>query len=210
MFRQFRAVSEVPAEFVAKNISFRGQIREIRQGNTLGVYHIPLLRSFKKPYSTSDSDAPAQSSLLDVSLVGIEFREGGYKWLSDNVLSTEVKMTPLQITKESMLDCMVYKKKGWFSSASVNEEMVHQGVAVTCHVSTLTNNPLYHKLQRRLLKAELQAEKKGVGIWIRPSLLERLQNKVLLPFSKMKGVLSVVQNLSVGSIFSRKSGKVDK
>lgn len=88
--------------------------------------------------------------------------------------------------------------------------MVHQGVAVTCHVSTLTNNPLYHKLQRRLLKAELQAEKKGAGIWIRPSLLERLQNKVLLPFSKMKGVLSAVQNRSVGSIFSRKSGKVDK
>ena len=62
-------------------------------------------------YEYFSSDAPAQSSLLDVSLVGIEFREGGYKWLSDNVLSTEVKMTPLQITKESMLDCMVYKKK---------------------------------------------------------------------------------------------------
>ena len=56
-------------------------------------------------------EAPAQSSLLDVSLVGIEFREGGSKWLSDNVLSTEVKMTPLQVTRESTLDCMVYKKK---------------------------------------------------------------------------------------------------
>lgn len=56
-------------------------------------------------------EAPAQSSLLDVSLVGIEFREGGFKWLSDNVLSTEVKMTPLQITEEGTLDCIVYKKK---------------------------------------------------------------------------------------------------
>ena len=56
-------------------------------------------------------EAPAQSSLLDVSLVGIEFREGGFKWLSDNVLSAEVKMTPLQVTKESTLDCVVYKKK---------------------------------------------------------------------------------------------------
>ena len=56
-------------------------------------------------------DAPAKSSRLDVSLVGIEFREGGFKWLSDNVLSTEVKMTPLQVTKESTLDCMMYKKK---------------------------------------------------------------------------------------------------
>ena len=88
--------------------------------------------------------------------------------------------------------------------------MVQQGVAVTCHVTTLANNALYHKLQRRLLKAELHAEKKGVGIWIRPSLLERLQSKVLLPFSKIKGALSSVQNLSLGNIFSRKSGKDDK
>ena len=57
------------------------------------------------------SCAPAHRSLLDVSLAGIEFREGGYKWLSDHVVSTEVKMTPLQITKKSTLDCMVYKKK---------------------------------------------------------------------------------------------------
>ena len=62
-------------------------------------------------YEYFSLDAPAQSSLLDVSLVGIEFREGGYKWLSDNVLSTEVQMTPLQVTKESALDCVMYKKK---------------------------------------------------------------------------------------------------
>ena len=88
--------------------------------------------------------------------------------------------------------------------------MVQQGVAVTCHVTTLTNNAIYHKLQRTLLKAELQAEKKGVGIWRRPSLLERLQSKVLLPFSKIKGALSAVQNLSFATLFSRKSGKEDK
>ena len=87
--------------------------------------------------------------------------------------------------------------------------MVQQGVAVTCHVSTLTNNQLYQKLQRRLLKAELLAEKKGVGIWIRPSLLERLQNRMLLPFSKIRGALSALRNLSLGSVFSRKSGKDD-
>lgn len=56
-------------------------------------------------------EASALSSLLDVSLVGIEFRDGGYKWLSDHALSREVQMTPLQVTKESTLDCIVYKKK---------------------------------------------------------------------------------------------------
>lgn len=89
----------------------------------------------------------------------------------------------------------------------VNEEMVQQGVAVTCHVSTLTGSSMYHKFQKRLLKAELRAEKKGVGIWIRPSLLERLQNKLLYPVSRMKGVLSAVKNLSLGKLFSRKATK---
>lgn len=85
--------------------------------------------------------------------------------------------------------------------------MVRQGVAVTCHVSTLTDIPLYHKLQKRLLKAELHAEKKGVGIWIRPSPLERLQNKLSFPISRVKGAFSTVQNLSLGRIFSKKTTK---
>lgn len=89
----------------------------------------------------------------------------------------------------------------------VNEEMVRQGVAVTCHVSTLTDSLLYHKFQRRLLKAELRAEKKGVGIWIRPSLLERLQNKLLYPVTRVEVALSAVKNLSLGKLFSRKATK---
>ncbi|KAL9970332.1 hypothetical protein ACROYT_G022687 [Oculina patagonica] len=207
VFRQFKAVSDVPTEFVAKNISFRGHVRELKQDNTLGVYHIPLVKSFKKSYSSFDTETSAQSSLLAISLLGVEFREGGYKWLSDHVLSAKVQMTPLQVTKDNTLDCIVYKKKGWLSSMCVNEEMVRQGVAVTCHVPTLTDSPLYHKLQRRLLKAELHAEKKGVGIWIRPSLLERLQNQLLFPVSRIKGAFSAVQNLSLRRLFSRKGTK---
>ncbi|KAJ7379577.1 hypothetical protein OS493_013972 [Desmophyllum pertusum] len=206
-FRQFKAVSDVPTEFVAKNISFRGHVREVRLDNTLGIYHIPLLRGLKKSYSSSDTEVSEQSSLLAISLLGLEFREGGNKWLSDHVLSTKVQMTPLQVTKENTLDCIVYKKKGWFSSMSVNEEMVRQGVAVTCHVSSLTNSPLDATLQRRLLKAELLAEKKGVGIWIRPSLLERLQSTLSFPVSRLKGAFNAVQNLSLGRLFSRKATK---
>ena len=123
---------------------------------------------------------------------------------------TKVAIDNIFLYSQYEILCVLLTYQGWFSPASVNEEMVLQGVAVTCHVSTLTNNPLYHKLQRRLLKAELHAEKKGVGIWLRPSLLERLQNRVLRPFSKVKRAFNTVRYLSLGSIFSRKSGKDDE
>lgn len=54
-FSQFRAVSDVPTEFVTKNISFHGIVREVRSDNTLGICHIPLLRGFSKVHSLSDT-----------------------------------------------------------------------------------------------------------------------------------------------------------
>ena len=94
--------------------------------------------------------------------------------------------------------------QGWFQCKCVNEELIRQGVAVTVHVATLAHSLPYHELQRRLLKAELRAEKKGVGIWVKPALLERLQNMISFPAYKMKQVISATQNLSFTRIFSRK------
>lgn len=54
-FSQFIAVSDVPTEFVTKNISFHGIVREVRSDNTLGICHIPLLRGFSKVHSLSDA-----------------------------------------------------------------------------------------------------------------------------------------------------------
>ena len=56
-------------------------------------------------------EASKQSSLLAVSLLGVEFREGGNQWLADHLMSTEVKITPLQVTRKNTLDSIVYKKK---------------------------------------------------------------------------------------------------
>ena len=89
----------------------------------------------------------------------------------------------------------------------MNEELVQQGVAVTCHLSTLANSELYTKLQKRLLKAELKAERKGVGIWIRPSLAENLQRVFSFPSVKMKQAAAAVQNLPIKQLFAKKTGK---
>ena len=87
----------------------------------------------------------------------------------------------------------------------VNEELVRQGVAVTCHVPTLSHSAPYVKLQTRLLKAELRAEKKGVGIWVKPSLLESLQKVLSIPAVKMKQAVSAIPNFSFRRLFSRKT-----
>ena len=54
-FSQFRAVSDVPTEFVTKNISFHGIVKEVRSDTTLGICHIPLLRGVSKVLSSSDT-----------------------------------------------------------------------------------------------------------------------------------------------------------
>lgn len=91
----------------------------------------------------------------------------------------------------------------------MNEELVRQGMAVTCHVSTLLKSRPYMKLQRQLLKAELRAEKKGVGIWVRPSLSEKLQRLLSIPAITIKQAVSAVQRVSFKRFFSRKVPKDD-
>lgn len=97
--------------------------------------------------------------------------------------------------------------QGWFLSTCVNEELVKQGVGVTCHLSTLTNSEPFTKLQKRLLKAELKAERKAVGIWIRPSPGENLQRVFSFPYVKMKQAAAIVQNLPIKQLFAKKTGK---
>lgn len=47
-------------------------------------------------------------------MLGVEFRDGGHKWLKDNLMSAEVHITPFQVTKDSTLDCVLHKKKVHF------------------------------------------------------------------------------------------------
>ena len=50
----------------------------------------------------------------------------------------------------------------------MNEDLVQRGLAITqCNISSSPNMLLYHELMERLLKVELQADKKGKGIWAR-------------------------------------------
>ena len=56
----------------------------------------------------------------------------------------------------------------------VNEELIRLGLGRVEHIEGLVGNTFYLRLSERLVKAEIYAEKKGVGVWTRPSLRERL------------------------------------
>ena len=58
----------------------------------------------------------------------------------------------------------------------VNEEVIRLGLATVSHIDGLEGNREVTKLMTRLVKAEVKAEKKGVGIWSRPSLMERIRS----------------------------------
>ena len=46
-------MSDVPREFVTKNIPLKGHVTEIRPDNTLGVRHIPVVQGIRNQYSSS-------------------------------------------------------------------------------------------------------------------------------------------------------------
>ena len=78
--------------------------------------HKALLQATIKFCLISPAGISSQNNLLNVSLPGVELREGGHQWLTDNVMLAKVRMIPLQITANNTLDCILYKRQVNISS----------------------------------------------------------------------------------------------
>ncbi|XP_029441647.1 protein C3orf33 homolog [Rhinatrema bivittatum] len=67
---------------------------------------------------------------------------------------------------ESALDCFVLLNRGRLFSVCLNEEILREGLGRAIGMEGLRPDSKRHwKLQRRLLRAELRAQKKGRGLW---------------------------------------------
>ena len=73
--------------------------------------HKALLQATIKFCLIPPAGISSQNNLLNVSLPGVELREGGHQWLTDNVRLAKVRMIPLQITANNTLDCILYKRQ---------------------------------------------------------------------------------------------------
>ncbi|KAG7470968.1 hypothetical protein MATL_G00119520 [Megalops atlanticus] len=166
---KFGAASEIPARFIERHVSLRGRVHRVTERG-LEVEHVPINVPLLSPLlKKRQSDA-----LLDVRLAGVELTEEGWTWLRQQLRPTETVWFRLIRRETEVLDCMVSVSRGIVSNTCVNEELLWLGLAKTVPILGLHHQSrLYWRLHKRLLKAEVRAERKGKGLWKEKSLRER-------------------------------------
>ncbi|XP_038671729.1 protein C3orf33 homolog isoform X2 [Scyliorhinus canicula] len=174
LFTKFTSAAEIPDRFIEKSVQLRGRIHQITR-NGLEIEHIPITL----PFISSLQRRWQSNGHLMVRLAGLQMTDEGRTWLREQIKPSQVVWFQPLRKENSFIDCVVRFKKGVFFSVSLNEEILRNGLGRTVNVEGLNSNPkLYWRLQTKLLKAELNALKKGKGIWKEPTLLERISNNL--------------------------------
>ncbi|XP_069753007.1 protein C3orf33 homolog isoform X2 [Narcine bancroftii] len=174
LITKFTSAFEIPNNFIEKSIKLRGRIHHVTE-NGLEVEHIPinlpLISSLQKKWQPDGH--------LLIRLAGLQMTDEGRTWLSEQVKSPHVIWFQLLRRENHFIDCIVRLNKGGIFSFCLNEEILRRGLGRAVNIEGLHSNPkLYWRLQTKLLKAELTAQKKGKGIWKEPTLLEKISNNV--------------------------------
>ncbi|XP_023380025.1 protein C3orf33 homolog isoform X1 [Pteropus vampyrus] len=169
---KFTSSSDIPVEFIRKNVKLRGRLRRITE-NGLEIEHVPItlpiISSWRKePYG-----------FLLVKLAGVELTETGKVWLQKELKPSQILWFQLLGKENSALFCYLLVNKGKYFSVNLNEEILRRGLGKTVHVPGLNyDSKIYWKIHRNLLKAELIALKKREGIWKEESKKESYLEKL--------------------------------
>ncbi|XP_036990298.2 protein C3orf33 homolog isoform X2 [Artibeus jamaicensis] len=156
---KFTSSSDIPVEFIRKNVKLRGQLHRITEDG-LEIEHIPITL----PIISSWRKEPR--GVLLVRLAGVELTDAGKVWLCKELRPSQPLWFQLLGKENSALVCYLLVNKGRFFSVSLNEEILRRGLGKTVLVKGLDyDSKIYWKIHRNLLKAELTALKKGEGIW---------------------------------------------
>ncbi|XP_078672215.1 protein C3orf33-like [Branchiostoma floridae x Branchiostoma belcheri] len=171
MFTKFYTVADIPPHFIQKNLRLQGKVVHVKEQHLL-VEHIPILH-IRIPFLMKKA-----KGTLGVHLAGVKFEEGAVDWLKENVHTKAVFFKMLQVNSSQELDCVVTTRRpGWrgylFSSMCLNEELVRRGLGKVAPIEGLQVGNTYVKLTKRLLRAELVAERKRRGVWTEPTVVER-------------------------------------
>nr|XP_035976519.1 protein C3orf33 homolog isoform X2 [Halichoerus grypus] len=159
MTSKFTSSSDIPVEFIRKNVKLRGRLRRITE-NGLEIEHIPIT----SPIISSWKKEPC--GVLLVKLAGVELTETGKVWLQKELKPSQLLWFQLLGKENSVLFCYLLVNKGRFFSVSLNEEILRRGLGKTVLVKGLDyDSKIYWTIHRNLLKAELTALKKREGIW---------------------------------------------
>lgn len=161
---------DIPVEFIEKNVKLRGRLLQITERG-LEVEHVPITI----PFISSWQKRWQSNGGLVVRLAGVELTPSGKTWLQEQLKPSQILWFQLLKREDSVLDCFVLVNKGGFFNVCINEEVLRQGLGK----ATLIEGPrhdskVYWKLQKKLLQAELKAQKKGRGLWKERTLFEKL------------------------------------
>lgn len=188
-FSMFNSVHKIPKSIISHNWNLRGVVEGVVDERILSVQHIPIFfRNLKRRKRFFGQDPLP----MHVAIAGLEPRTGCWEYLQKEVLLQPIRIVPLGIGSNNgeCLEAVIFLKKTFFSrSVCLNEEIIKRGLAVVHYNQDLSQSKAYMNLSRRLLRAELYADKKGIGLWKRLSTWQRFRVwipslKMRLPFSK--------------------------
>ncbi|XP_064159638.1 protein C3orf33 homolog isoform X2 [Anguilla rostrata] len=170
LITKFGTASEIPARFIERNVNLRGRVHRVTESG-LEVEHVPI----NIPILSALLKKRRSDALLDVRLAGVELTEEGRAWLGQQLRPTETVWLRLIRREAEALDCLVSVSRGTIFNTCMNEELLRLGLGKTVPLLGLHHESrLYWGLHRRLLKAEVRAEKKGKGLWKERSLWQRV------------------------------------
>ncbi|XP_014686044.1 protein C3orf33 homolog isoform X2 [Equus asinus] len=156
---KFTSSSEIPVEFIRRNVKLRGRLRRITDSG-LEIEHIPITL----PIISSWRKEPC--GVLLVQLAGVELTETGKMWLQKELKPSQLLWFQLLGKENSTLFCYLLVNRGRYFTVSLNEEILRRGLGKTVLVKGLNHDSkIYWRIHRNLLKAELTALKKREGIW---------------------------------------------
>ncbi|XP_041918831.1 protein C3orf33 homolog [Alosa sapidissima] len=191
LLTKFNAASEIPSRFIKRNVGLRGRVCSITDKG-LEVEHIPIYVPVLSPLLMKyQAGAP-----LQVRLAGVELTPEGWDWLRRQLRPAETVWLKLIRKEGDSLDCFVSRGQGFLLGTSLNEQVLQQGLARSTPILGLDHHSqVYWRLHKRLLKAELKAERKGRGLWREDDLRERV-SAVVRENIVVKGVKRLLSLIS--------------
>ncbi|KRZ91077.1 Uncharacterized protein T08_7588 [Trichinella sp. T8] len=148
---------------IVSNVDWKGR---------LVVNHIPIV---KLPFTGN------QDSELLIHLAAVNLEESGINWLRHNLPNNYIKFELLcknEIDNSAVCEVSVKYKTLPMMMKNVNREIVRRGLGQVIdytdneHIKALHMIPRYNRLVQNLLLSESYADKRGVGKWKRPKLVE--------------------------------------
>ncbi|XP_072174525.1 protein C3orf33-like [Diadema setosum] len=181
LMKTFYTVSDIPEEFISKQMRLRGKVKG-HATDHLHVEHLPIVKKKTLGRGSKESSLPIYLAGVDLSVADMNHVA------SMAPVGSLLWFRMLSVNKDQGLECIVSQRKNFLRSLILNEQLVRRGLAkVRPPDPSQELSPAAVSLMQQLFKAELYAEEKAKGIWARPSLVERLRERVTATRDSARG-----------------------